>query len=177
MLQIKVVDDWISYKSVCGYTYKSLLGMEQGDSVDWYVSNIILYRNGLSHFSTVRSTFSEHCIRENGSTRAMCSQDFPLGVLVSFGTLQAAGSSLLSVVVSAGSFAHFCGPFSFTIRSSSAGLYSSARGYVFSLPSFFFSLVALAVRPFRFWKVNAAVLVSATLAWVPCCPLVLILKF
>ncbi len=46
IIQIKVVENWISYKKVSGDTCLSLPAVELGDSKDWYVSNIILYWNG-----------------------------------------------------------------------------------------------------------------------------------
>ncbi len=46
IIQIEVVENWISYKKVSGHTSSSPPGVEPGGSKDWYVSNIMLYRNG-----------------------------------------------------------------------------------------------------------------------------------
>ncbi len=46
IVQMKIIENWISYRKVSGRTYLSPPGMELVGLKDWYVSNIILYWSG-----------------------------------------------------------------------------------------------------------------------------------
>ncbi len=94
----------------------------------------------------------------------MCGRNFPLEVLVRFGTLQAAECRF--ELAPGGGFGwlacSFLPTFQFHNLLLAGGFILIRPRISFLLPSIF-SWFALAVRPFRFWKVNATILLCHVL--------------